>query len=334
MSVNRLRLAIIGLNNQGWDHLIAALACPQMRVTAACDSSVEQRERAREHVGPELQTFASMEELFSSNVADAAVVALPHDLHARVVELAAEHRVHLLKEKPLGRSLREAHKMAAVIRRAGIVLHTGVQRRHHPTYAAVGNALAQTGRRVRSADVEITVVPKEGIGAPTWRHDYTRAGGGVLIDLGYHGVDLAQFLLGPLELVSCTLSTAARLNAAETVESDANVWARADQCWVHLRFGRAKQKRERVRLQCDSGSFEADRARAVWKPLEGPEQILCTAPGDWQATLLTQLGAFADAVARGTDAPNDLDSQLPALRFLESCYAQWRLDGVVAEGES
>ncbi|GAB4200698.1 MAG: hypothetical protein OHK0013_12010 [Sandaracinaceae bacterium] len=151
----------------------------------------------------------------------------------------------------------------------------------------------------------------------------------MLLDLGYHAVDLAQFLLGPLDFLSCTASRDGRPASIDDVEDRASVWARAGATWIHLEIGRGVEKRERVVIECAAGRFEANRERLLWSDGTGGVRTLAESPRDWSRTMVEQLDTFARAID-GDAASNELETQLPALRFLEACYARIRLDGVPA----
>ena len=333
-----LRLGVVGLNNQGRDHIEGAAGHPEVRLAAICDSAAHQLANLRSDldVADDVAGFQDMEALFASGMIDAAAICLPHRLHERAIDLAATHGIHLLKEKPLGRTLREAHEFTARMRRAGLVLHTGVQRRHHPSYCALRRELDARGgpRAVRSARLVMTVVPKERVpGGPrvvTWRGSYEQAGGGVLIDLGYHGVDLVQYLLGPLELVSCLLWSDKGPQAARTVEEDASVWALAGSCWTHLRFGRATKKEERIELDLGDGVLAANREGVWWTGEDGAVQLFAS-ERTWRDAMVGQLTSLSRAIHDGDLAPNDLDTQVPALRFLEACYASFESEGLLGD---
>ncbi len=331
-----VRICVVGLHNQGRDHVEAALACPEVELVALCDVDDAELAAARERwsLGDDVRLHATLEAAAEDPGVEALVVALPHHLHADAVRLAAERGKHLLKEKPLGRTLAEAVSLAAPMRRAGLVLHTGVQRRHHATYVRLRELLTERGP-AESARLTMTVVPRPAPAGqpadPGWRGDFDMAGGGVLIDLGYHGVDLLNFLFGPMEALACTTWGADGLTATRSVEANTTVWARAGQVWVHARFGRAATKEERLEVEFGDGVFAATRERIEWRPSGAEPEVIFRADRGWEDTLVAQLVTFAAAVRAGREASNDLTEQLPALRFIGRCYALQSDHGVVGQ---
>jgi predicted dehydrogenase len=67
---------------------------------------------------------------------DLVVVCVPHHIGRQVVECAAEHGVHVLKEKPFATSLADARELAETCAGAGIELMVTLQRRFNPTRAS------------------------------------------------------------------------------------------------------------------------------------------------------------------------------------------------------
>lgn len=331
-----IRLAIIGINNQGLDHLEAIQNSREVTLSALCDLSLDALKRVAKkyalnnvYLDTDIQVCARRDDV------DALVVALPHDQHSRVVELAIEHGKHLLKEKPIARTLAEAHQMTRALRAAGLVMHTGVQRRHHASYQFLKTQLQ--GAQITAGSVVMTIASKSASPRPatapkTWRDDFTRAGGGVLIDLGYHGVDLMHFLIGPMQPISCVMQRNGAPCLLKTVDDDARLWAIAGPIWVYMRFGRSDIKTEQVTLDTARGRFVADRKSVQFTPHGGTSELLFSADKSWSETMVEQFHTFAQAIRTGESGPNHTAQQLPTMRFIEQCYAMRREQGFTEMG--
>jgi predicted dehydrogenase/SAM-dependent methyltransferase len=134
---------------------------------------------------------------------DAVYVATPNDVHAEVVEAAARAERAVLCEKPMAATLAQAERMAQAVRESGIHYATAFDQRHHPAHEALRALIAQ-GRLGTVTAVRIVYACWVGPDWATdnWRADPARAGGGALMDLAPHGLDLTSHLLGePLETV-------------------------------------------------------------------------------------------------------------------------------------
>jgi predicted dehydrogenase len=128
---------------------------------------------------------------------DAVYVASPNHAHRPLVEAAAAAGVPVLCEKPMATTLADARAMVAACERAAVPYATAFDQRVHPAHQAL-TALVQSGRLGTVTAIRIAYCCWVGpaFGGDNWRIDPARAGGGALIDLAPHGLDLAATLLG------------------------------------------------------------------------------------------------------------------------------------------
>ena len=127
----------------------------------------------------------------------AVYVAAPNHAHRALVEAAAAAGKPVLCEKPMSTNLADAEGMVAACHRAGVRYATAFDQRFHAAHRAlaelVGEGLLGTVTAIRI--VYACWLPANWAG-DNWRIDPRRAGGGALIDLAPHGLDLASYLLG------------------------------------------------------------------------------------------------------------------------------------------
>ena len=129
-------------------------------------------------------------------------VATPAHLHcAQALECLAA-RKHVFCEKPLGMSVAEAERMLEAARGAGVLLGTAFMMRFHAQHQAA-LALIREGRLGRPvlARAQLSCWYPRIEGA--WRQAPEQGGGGSLIDMGGHSIDLLEMFFGPIESVSC-----------------------------------------------------------------------------------------------------------------------------------
>lgn len=133
----------------------------------------------------------------------------PNDVHAEPSIAAAQAGKHILCEKPLARSAKEASEMLDAVTKAGVKHMVAFNYRYVP-------AICQAYELIKSGALgEIyhfrAVYLQEWIMDPqfpmVWRLDKKRAGSGVLGDLGAHVIDLARFLVGEPRRVSAMTKT-------------------------------------------------------------------------------------------------------------------------------
>lgn len=163
----------------------------------------------------------SLEELLAMEL-DAVYVASPNHAHCEQVCAAARAGKHVLCEKPLGLTVAEARRMLAVCRRARVNLGTAFMMRFHSQHQAALRLLREgrLGRPVYArAQLSCWYPPMRG----AWRQDPGRGGGGALMDLAGHCLDLLEMFFGPVVALSCVTN---RTVHAYRVEDSGVVLAR------------------------------------------------------------------------------------------------------------
>lgn len=128
---------------------------------------------------------------------DAVYVATPNHLHRGIVESAAAAGKPVLCEKPLAPTLEEARAMISACEEAGVVCSTAFDQRFHAAHRRL-KAMISDGSLGTVCSLRIHYacwLPPEW-SPDNWRADPARAGGGALVDLAPHGLDLGQYLLG------------------------------------------------------------------------------------------------------------------------------------------
>ena len=191
-----LRVGVIGAGWPGERHAEGYLASGLAQVVAVSDLEPARRAAfAAEYAV--LRSYADYNDLLADPEVEAVSVALPNFLHAPATIAALEAGKHVLCEKPPAVTLAEARAMAATAERQGLVLAFAHQRRFNPSSEALRLRLAAgaLGEVYQSRAVWTRTwgVP-QGVGG--WFTDPARAGGGSLIDIGIHVMDLGWFLMG------------------------------------------------------------------------------------------------------------------------------------------
>ena len=153
---------------------------------------------ARRHGVPRWTTDA--DEILLADDVDAVYVATPPASHAEYALRAAAAGKPVYVEKPMATSLAEAEAMVRACDAAGVPLFVAYYRRALPRFALVGDAIAQGEvGEPRLVTLDLHVPPPAGPERAGWRWDPEVAGGGMVMDLGSHGLDLLDHWLGPIE---------------------------------------------------------------------------------------------------------------------------------------
>ncbi|MBK1660479.1 Gfo/Idh/MocA family protein [Paracraurococcus ruber] len=186
-----------GVIGFGWvarDYAVPGLLAAGGRLVAVADPDSGARRHAAA-LGARGQ--ADMRALLADPEVQAVYVATPNHLHRAAVEAAAGSGKPVLCEKPMAASLDEAEAMAAAVRRAGIPYGTAFDQRHHPAHGAMRDAIAGGAiGTVTAVRIAYACWVDANWARDNWRADPARAGGGALMDLAPHGLDLVDHLLG------------------------------------------------------------------------------------------------------------------------------------------
>ncbi len=199
-----IRVGVVGLG-MGRHHAKVYAASPLARLVAICDVD-EKRLAEYQALYPQARAYTSYEELFASGQVDAVSVALPNYLHDTVAIAALEAGVHVLCEKPMAVSAPRAQAMLDAARAAGKKLMIHFNYRYQPAsqylkrYVDEGHLGELYYARTRW--LRARGVPKPG----GWFGIKELSGGGPVIDLGVHRLDLALWLMGYPKAISVSAS--------------------------------------------------------------------------------------------------------------------------------
>jgi UDP-N-acetyl-2-amino-2-deoxyglucuronate dehydrogenase len=174
---------------------------------------------AMRHAVPD--ATADWRRLLDRSDIDAVVIATPDDTHCEIACAAAEAGKAILLQKPMARTSEECRVIIEAARRAGVVLQVSFMHRYFEEVVRTRELLAEGGTgpvlsaRMRNA----TPGPDWG----DWFFSREKVGGGVVLQLGVHGIDLLRHVLGEIErLVAVTAlrKTARRLADGRVIHPD------------------------------------------------------------------------------------------------------------------
>lgn len=179
--------AIIGFGNVAANgHLPGWREQSDFEIVAVSDPDAQRRVLA-ESLQPGVRTYATVDELLRRERLDFVDIAAPPSLHAPLIDAAANAGVHVLCEKPLTASLQDYRDIQPAVRRAGIVLHAVHNWKYSEAFGAVQRIVADGALGALSAVSFET--ERNGCAAASgdnWRVRAAVAGGGILVDHGWH----------------------------------------------------------------------------------------------------------------------------------------------------
>ena len=187
------RLGFLGTGWIGRHRMEAIAAGGRARVAAVSDPSAEAARAAADAAGADVAVADSLDALLGMGL-DGLVVATPSALHAEQCVRALEAGLAVFCQKPLARTAAETRRVVDAARAADRLLGVDLSYRHTAGMRAVRD-LVRGGGIGRVYAVDLTFHNAYGPDKP-WFYDPALAGGGCVIDLGIHLVDLALWTLG------------------------------------------------------------------------------------------------------------------------------------------
>jgi predicted dehydrogenase len=204
----RLRAGVIGLGWAGQQHMAAYADLPDVELVALAGRETDLLADLGERftVPPE-QRFDDWSDLLANADLDVLSIAAPTGLHAPIAIAALDAGVHVLSEKPLAENAEVGERMVEAAERNQRVLDVSFNHRRRGVVKAL-KQLMDDGRLGPIYYAKAGWVRRQGI--PTLGSWFTRratAGGGPLMDLGVHMLDIVLYLLDEPQVRTATAAT-------------------------------------------------------------------------------------------------------------------------------
>jgi predicted dehydrogenase len=187
--------AIVGFGNVAANgHLPVWRERSDFRIVAVVDSDARRQALAAAEL-PGIRTYSTAEELLRQERVDFVDIATPPAFHAPAIIAAAQVGVHVLCEKPVTTSVHEYRAVREAIRRTGVVLHTVHNWKYSEAFCTV-RQLLQAGTLGPLSRISFNTA-RNGCASSTrenWRVQAAVAGGGILVDHGWHAFYLLLML--------------------------------------------------------------------------------------------------------------------------------------------
>lgn len=323
--VKRIRLGIVGCGavTQRF-HLPSAIGIEGCSVTVLVDSDRSRAEQlAAEYKIPNISTdFRDV-----PRYADAAIVAVPHHLHAPIGEYLLSNGCHVLMEKPLALTDAECQRLVTSADQKGVVLTVGLLRRYFRAYQIVKKLMeANTLGKIKSFDIREGNVYNWPV-TSDFMFRAGESGGGVLIDNGAHTLDFVLWCLG---------------DVASVEYFDDNLGGMEAECILHLQMksgargvvelSRLRNLRNTAIISGEKGEIELHLrmdeiffrpgSEQSYASVEDLPRLTHTMPRKWADCFPAQIESWFDAISGKT--PNFIPGEegRRSVALIETCYQQ------------
>ena len=282
--------------------------------------------------------FTNYEDLLALDEIEAVYIASPVFCHKEQALAAAKAGKHILLEKPMGLTVADSEEIIAACDKAGVKLGTGFMMRFHAYHQAIKQIIAE-GRigEIVSMRAQFTCWYPEMENC--WRQDKTLSGGGALMDMGIHCIDLLQYLSG-LEAVECvgfaqhqtfnytaddSASVLMKMNngALAYVDANFNIPDAAAKCPLEFYGTKGSIIAIGTLSQVEGGTveilacpeakeYDAQQDRSLVEPV--------TVEVEFGNMYSKELDAFANAIINDTEPPVSGKNTILVQKIIESVY--------------
>ncbi len=210
--MKKLKIGIVGCGGiANGKHMPALSRIPEVEMVAFCDIIEERAQKAAKQYGTEdAKVYTDYKELLADDSIEVVHVLTPNREHCAITVDALEAGKHVMCEKPMAKTAADARKMLDAAKRTGKKLTIGYQNRYRDDSMFLKKA-CERGDLGEIYFAKAHALRRRGV--PTWGvfTDEEKQGGGPLIDIGTHALDLTLWMMDNYEVKSVKGSTFRKL---------------------------------------------------------------------------------------------------------------------------
>lgn len=204
--MGKVRFAVVGTGGMGKSHMKYMKDSDLLELVAVCDVNKAEADRLGAERG--VPSYGSYTECLDPDRVDAVMIATPHYFHPPIAIDAMKKGIHVLTEKPVAVSVRDADRMAATAKKTGVKYGVMFQRRTIPALQKAKEIVSsgQLGEIWRTAMIETKWFRTQAYyDSGTWRATWAGEGGGVMMNQAPHSFDMFTWLTGlPVKVLGRT----------------------------------------------------------------------------------------------------------------------------------
>jgi len=319
--INRkFNVGVIGLGRQAMeDHIPAIFSSSDVQLVGVADIDQEKLASfSRKY--QDVHTYGNFEDLLRLEKLDFVIVVVPHYLHKDVMQKAIQRKIHILKEKPFAVSLAEAKEILKLAEKNNVKIALTLQRRFNPIYYTFFQFIDKIGAPffIDAKYTFYTNAPHDG-----WRGRRELAGGGCLIDMGYHIIDLLMWYFGLPDVVFSETSCAAKEGIVYDAEDTAQTTFRYSKknIFGSLLVSRSiPPKTEYFDVYGTRGIIHIERGKIERRASNGEVLESLTRENHWPSAAHDQLEYFVKVLKKEKENITGPAFHLNHLAFIEAAY--------------
>ena len=232
----KIRFGVIGAGGIAERRTIPGmLLAEHAKLVSVMETERDRVQYLKEKFGAE-KAFTSAEELLSDAEIDAVYIASPVVFHAEQARMAADYGKHILLEKPIAMTCDEGEKVLKYIDDRGLKCAAGLMMRFGTHVNNMKSSIAEgkIGQLVSGYSQFTLWLPEQ---AGNWRQKKSLAGGGCMMDMAVHTIDLVEYITG--RRVTSVASMNETITFSYDVEDTSTLLLRLEggaQCVVQTNF--------------------------------------------------------------------------------------------------
>lgn len=197
--MNKIRFGIIGAGGIARTRMIPGILDSEYATVTALmgphKATLNKVQKELSDKGVPVSIYEDLNQLLNDPAVDAVYVASPVFAHKEQVIAAAEAGKHVLAEKPLALSVADAEEMVKKVRQTGVKASAAFMMRFQAYHQQIRQAVSEglIGDVVSTRAQQVFWYPDM---QGAWRQEKAKGGGGALMDVGVHMMDLTEFLTG------------------------------------------------------------------------------------------------------------------------------------------
>jgi predicted dehydrogenase len=321
----QLRVGIIGAGDIAGAHLVGYLQSAKVaRVSAIADVDADRAERLSERAG-DAKVFTDYRDMIASSLVDAVDICLPHHLHRDAIVAAAAAGKHILCEKPLCLTVEEADAVTRAVAASGITLMCAHNQLFLPPVATAREMIrdGKLGKVYIARTTDSFYAPAVDASTLGWRARRATAGGGELIDTGYHPTYLLLHLVNSEPLRVAAMLSRHRLEFMEAEDSAQVLVEFADGTVGNIVTSWAYEparSTEKFSVVGEAGSLWSDKRSLFYKPRGGQQSVVQQSETE-PDTFALEIADFISCLREGRRPLNTEVDGVNVLKVILAAYA-------------
>ncbi len=332
VKTKKLKLAFIGVGWIGRNRMDAILKSNLADAAVIADSVSSILEESKKTL-PESKYASSIDEALEEENIDGVVIATPSAMHAEQAIKALEKRIPVFCQKPLGRNFSETKEVVKKAEEKNLLLGVDLSYRATKAFRKL-NEIIQSGEIGEIFAVDLIFHNAYGPDK-SWFYDINLSGGGCVIDLGIHLVDLALFTLGfpAVKKVNSKIYSGGKLltkNSNEVEDyCDANILL-ANNTSINLKCS------WNLSAGCDAiieASFRGTKGGVSFKNINGSfydfqtelyhrteKNILVSPPDDWMGRAAVE---WAESLSKSPSFNSAAEEYIKVAEIIDEIYGRY-----------